>query len=50
VPQPSEYRVNDHLELEDCNGAVFLMTVKFIAARTALVQYVKPASMLNPAL
>jgi hypothetical protein len=42
VQQPATFAVNEPIELEDCDGNVFLVTVKLISGRTALLQYLKP--------
>ena len=42
VNQPGTFKLNDPVELEDANGNIFLITVKYIAGRTSLIQYLKP--------
>jgi len=42
LQQPVCFTVNEPFELEDCNGMTLLVTVKFIAGRTALLQYIRP--------
>jgi hypothetical protein len=42
VGQPATFHINDPMDMEDRNGAVFLVTVKFIKARISLLQYIKP--------
>lgn len=40
--QPVTFAINEPIELEDCNGNIYVVTVKLISGRTALLQYVKP--------
>jgi hypothetical protein len=40
--QPTTFRVNEPFELEDANGVVTFVTVKLIAGRTSLLQYLRP--------
>jgi hypothetical protein len=40
--QPAAFRVNEPFELEDANGVVTFVTVKLIAGRTSLLQYLRP--------
>ncbi len=41
-PQPVSFDLNVPFELEDCDGNIFIATVKLILGRTALIQYIKP--------
>lgn len=40
--QPASFSLNVPIEMEDANGAVFIVTFKFIRGRTSLAQYLKP--------
>jgi hypothetical protein len=40
--QPVTFSINEPIELEDCNGNVFLLTFKLISGQTSLVQFLKP--------
>lgn len=40
--QPVTFRVNEPIHMEDCHGVVFQVTVRFIASRVSLLEYVKP--------
>jgi hypothetical protein len=40
--QPATFRVNEPIELENANGVVTFVTVKLIAGRTSLLQYLRP--------
>jgi hypothetical protein len=40
--QPVAFRVNEPFELEDANGVVTFVTVRLIAGRTSLLQYLRP--------
>ena len=40
--QPATFRVNEPFELEDANGVVTFVTVKLIAGRTSVLQYLRP--------
>lgn len=42
VPQPAPFQLNEPFELEDTNGAITFATVKLIAGRISLLQYLKP--------
>jgi hypothetical protein len=42
VNQPASFSLNVPLEMEDANGAIFMVTFKFIRGRTSLAQYLKP--------
>lgn len=43
VQQPATFQINEPFELEDANGVVTFVTVKLIAGRTSLLQYLRPA-------
>jgi hypothetical protein len=42
VPQPAAFQINEPFELEDADGVVTFVTIRFIAARVALLQYLRP--------
>ncbi len=42
VAQPATFTLNDPFELEDANGVITFVTVKFIAGQTSLLQYLRP--------
>ena len=47
LPQPAKFVVNEPFELEDCHGTVFVVSVKLIFGRTALLQYLRPSVREN---
>jgi hypothetical protein len=49
VNQPGTFRINEPFELEDANGVVTYVTVKFISGRTSLLQYLRPTSQKTTA-
>lgn len=40
--QPAQFKLDEPIELEDSNGVVTFVTIKLIAGRTSLLQYLRP--------
>jgi hypothetical protein len=40
--QPAPFKVNEPLDLEDCDGIIMQVTIKDIQGRSSLIEYVKP--------
>lgn len=41
-PQPAKFKVNDPMELEDCDGMILQVTIKDIQGQVSLIEFVKP--------
>ncbi|WP_373523115.1 TIR domain-containing protein [Aquiflexum sp.] len=41
-PQPVKFKVNDPMDLEDCDGMIMQVTIKDIQGRVSLIEFVKP--------